>query len=88
MDQDATWYGDRPWPRPHCGTQRPSTESGRAAPHFLAHIYCGQTAGWIRIPLGTEVALGPGDVVLDGDPASPVERGTAAPHFSAHVYCG
>jgi len=19
MDQDATWYGGRPWPRRHCG---------------------------------------------------------------------
>jgi len=33
---------------------------------FLAHIYCGQTAGWIKIPLGTEVGLGSGDIVLDG----------------------
>jgi len=37
------------------------------------------------MPLGTEVGLGPGDIVLDGDPASPSERGTAAPHFSAHL---
>jgi len=38
------------------------------------------------MPLGTEVGLGPGDTVLDGDPAPPTERGTAAPapHFSAH----
>ena len=35
----------------------------------VALVYCGQTVGWIRIPLGTEVGLGPGDVVLDGDPA-------------------
>ena len=40
------------------------------------------------MPLGTEVGLGPGDTVLDADPASPMERGTAATHFSAHVYCG
>jgi len=35
------------------------------------------------MPLGTEVALGPGDIVLDGnpDPASPMERGTLVPHF-------
>ena len=39
------------------------------------------------MPLGTEVGLGPGDIVLDGDSA-PTERGTAASHFSAHVYCG
>jgi len=34
------------------------------------------------MPLGTEVDLGPGDIVLDRDPApSPTERGTAAPIF-------
>jgi len=30
-----------------------------------------QTAGWIKMPLGTEVNLGPGDVVLDGVAAPP-----------------
>jgi len=30
-----------------------------------------------------EVGLGPGDIVLDGDPASPTVIGTAAPYFSA-----
>ena len=39
--------------------------------------------------LGTKVGLGPGHIVLDGDPAAPTEMGTAAPaHFYAHVYCG
>ena len=38
------------------------------------------------MPLGTEVGLGPGDVVLDGDQAPP-KKGTA-PQFSAHVCCG
>jgi len=28
-------------------------------------------AGWITMPLGTEVNLGPGDVVLDGAAAAP-----------------
>jgi len=28
-------------------------------------------AAWINMPLGTEVSLGPGDFVLDGDTASP-----------------
>jgi len=32
------------------------------------------------MPLGTEVGLGPGHIVLDGDPA-PIERGTEAPTF-------
>ena len=28
-------------------------------------------AGWIKMPLGMEVGLGPGDFVLDGYPAPP-----------------
>jgi len=32
------------------------------------------------MPLCSEVGLGPGDIVLDGDPAAPTERDTAAPH--------
>ena len=42
----------------------------------------------MKTPLGTEVGLGPGHIVLDGDPAPPPrERGTADPSFGAHVYC-
>jgi len=40
------------------------------------------------MPLGVEVGLGPGHIVLDGDPASPTERVTAAVRFLAHVNCG
>ena len=56
-------------------------------PQFLAHVCCGQTAGWIKMPISTEVGLGPVDIVTDGDPAPPPpnKRGQAAPHFSAHV---
>jgi len=39
-------------------------------------MYCDQTAGCTRIPLCTEVDLGPGDIVLDGEPAPP-KRGIA-----------
>jgi len=34
----------------------------------------------MKTPLGTEVVLGPGHIVLHGDPA-PREKGTAAPSF-------
>ena len=37
--------------------------------------------------LGTEVGLGPGHIVLDGDPALLPKRGIAT-QFSPHVYCG
>jgi len=45
------------------GTQLPPKG---AQPPFAAHVYCDQTAGWInfKIPLGTEVDLGPGHIVL------------------------
>jgi len=43
---------------------------------------------WIKMPLGTEVGLGPRRIVLDGHLQLFPERGTAAPPFSAHVYCG
>jgi len=43
----------------------------------------------MKTPLGTEVDLGPGHIVLDGDAVLLRERGTAGPNlFSVHVYCG
>jgi len=70
------------------GTPLPSQKGGRA-PKLSAHVYCGQTAGWIKIILGTEVGLSPGDlVVLDGDPAPFPKKGPESSQFSAPVYCG
>ena len=34
-------------------------------------MYCGQMAGQIKMELGMQVGLGPGHILLDGDPASP-----------------
>jgi len=42
-------------------------------------VYCGQTAGWIKTPLGMEVDLCPGHIVLDGDPAPPVKAAQQPP---------
>ena len=49
----------------------PATPRKRAhhPAQFLAHVYCGQTAGRMKMPLGAEVDLGPGHIVLDGVPA-------------------
>jgi len=43
-------------------------EKRYTTPQFTAHVYCGQTAGRIKVPLGTEVGLCPSHIVLDGDP--------------------
>jgi len=59
-DQDATWQGGRPQPKGHCvrwGPSSPSPKRGRSL-QFSAHVYSGQTAGWIKMALGTEVGLG------------------------------
>jgi len=68
MDQDdSTEVGlgsghivlDRdPAPLPKKGTEPP--------PQFSAIFYCGQTAECIKMPLGMEEGLSPGDFVLDG----------------------
>jgi len=51
------------------------------SPQFLAHICCGQMAGWIKMPLGREVGLGPDDIVLGGDPVHPPPKRGRAPDF-------
>jgi len=59
---------------------------GQSPPQFSAHLYCGQTAGCIKMPLGMAVGLSTGDFVLDGDPAPSPKRGRS-PQFLANVRC-
>jgi len=83
MDQDATWYGGRPRPTRHCVRCGPSYRRKKGTPtptQFLAHVYCGQMAGWMKTTLYTEVDLVPGHIVLDRASA-PAKGGTAAPYF-------
>ena len=84
MDQDVTLYGGRPRPGDfvlygELGTQSPLPKKVRS-PKFLAHVYCGQTAGWIKMVLGMQLGLGLGLIVLDGDPA-PLPIGAYPPNF-------
>jgi len=44
-----------------------------AQPPSFRPMSIGQTAGSIKTPLGTEVDLGPGHIVLDGDLAPPAK---------------
>ena len=55
---------------------------------FSAHVYCSQTAEWLKLVLGMEVCLIPGDSVLDGNPVPFPQKGAEPPpQFSAHFYC-
>ena len=44
-------------------------------------VYSGQTVGWIKMKLGMQVGLGPGHILLDGDPAPPPQKGRSRPIF-------
>jgi len=59
-----------------------SPERGQSLPQFSAHVYCDQTVGWIKMALCTEI--GPGHIVLDGDPA-PLPKGTQPPIFGPYL---
>jgi len=44
--------------------------------------------GRIKMKLGMQVGVGPGHIVLDGDPAPPPPKGHSPTQFSAHICCG
>jgi len=41
----------------------------------------------VKMSLGVQLGLGPGDFMLDGDPVAPSPKGAWTSKFSAHVYC-
>ena len=56
------------------GPRCPLPKRGRT-PKFSAHVYCDQTAVWMKLVLGMVVGLSPGEFVLDGDPAPLPQKG-------------
>jgi len=72
--------GSRPGDIVIDGNPAPS-KKGAQQPPLSAHVYYGQTAGWIKMPLGTEVGSGPGHIVLYGHPALPKGAQQRTPHF-------
>jgi len=84
MDQDATWHLEldraRPRSRRHCvrwGTQLP--QKGHRPPIFGPCLLW-PNGWWIKMLPGQEVGLGPGHIVLQGDPAPP-QKGAQASNF-------
>jgi len=68
-------------------TQSSLPNKGGGAPsQFSAHFYCAQTAGCIKMLLGMEVGISPGEFVLYGDPApSPKLGGARSPILRVEV---
>jgi len=50
----------------------------------VTFVHCGQTVARIKMKLGTQLGLGPGHIVLDGDPAPLPQTGTP-PIFSPYL---
>jgi len=69
------------------GNPAPPRKGAQQSRHFrglwTAHVYCGQTAGWIRIPLDMEVGLDPGDIVSNGTQLYPQGKGHSSPQLVA-----
>jgi len=77
-------------------TQVPPEKGHTTPTQFLVHVYCGQMAGWMKTPLGTEVDLGPGTLYWTGSQLStkgaqqPLPRRLFGPCLLwhvAHVHC-
>jgi len=80
MDQDGTWHGDKSQPRGHS-----------PLPNFWPiSIVAKRLDGCIKLPLGMDVDLSPGDLVIDGDPIPCPKSGRSLPPQKkkfGHVYC-
>jgi len=84
MDQDGTWYGGRPQPSRLCVRWGPSPypkQGAESPPQFSVRFYSGQTDGCIKMPLGMEASLSPGDFVLDGTHPPHPRQGGPLPFF-------
>jgi len=53
----------------------------------VTFVNCRQTVGRIKMKFGVQVGLGPGHIMLDGDPPT-LTKGAQPPQFSAHICCG
>ena len=79
MDEAGTWHGGSPQPRRLCvrwGPNPPPPKGGGAPSTILGPFLLWPNGS--KMSLGTKLGLGPGDFVLDGDPA-PSPKGS--PNF-------
>jgi len=86
MDQDITWHGGGPWSTPHCARwgSWSLSKKGAEPPPIFSLLYCGQTAGCIKMPLGMEISLSPGYCVRWGPSPLP-KKGRSPPIFDPRL---
>jgi len=88
-DQDATWYGDWPRPRLHCGKGHSSPPHFRGLRASLSPFKPRPCLLWLNGWIDKDATSyggrpGPRRHCVRWRSSSPTERDTAAPHFSAH----
>ena len=72
-----------------CKTVRPMLSDRCPVCLSVTFVHCDQTVGRIEMKLGTQVGLGPGHIVLDGDPAPPPPKRHCPTRGAWHSYnCG
>jgi len=82
MDQDATCYGGRPRPTRHrvrCGPATRRKKHTHPNPIFDPCLLWPD--GWMKTPLGTEIDLGPGHIVLEGSKLLRKDHSSPPPLF-------
>jgi len=85
MDQDATWYEDRPRPRPHCfrwGPSSPRKTAQHSRPTLFSPWLLWPNCGMDHNTTWYGSSLGPGDIVYMGTQL-PHGKGHNSPRFSA-----
>jgi len=71
------------------GDSAPLKRGTAPSPQFSAHVCWDQTAGWMKMPLGTEVGLVQRQYCVRSGPSPLPKTGAQQTHhFSARVYCG
>jgi len=62
-----------------CKTVHPMLSIRYLSVLSVTFVHCGQTVGWIKMKLGTQVGLGPGHIVLGGTELSSPKGAQALP---------
>ena len=89
MDQDATWCGGRPRPRPHCARWGPSSPSPKPQPPQIFGPCLLWPNGWMHQDATWYVGMPrPRPRCVRWGCSSPSPKRGHNPQFSAHVCCG
>jgi len=67
------------------GPSSPPPNRGQSPTPIFGPFYCGQMAGCIKMPLGMEVGLSPGNFMLDGTQLPLPKQGTEPPIFGQRL---